>query len=755
MSEADYYNDFFLTDDEEDTELREHSSSLPIEAQVRGEVLRVVFSNEQNSYAVLKMRGLGSSPPEFTMVGTLGGLQEGQEVEAQGRWELHPVHGRQFQVQSCQAVLPTSEAGIMRYLASGVLPGIGKVYAKRIVKKFGSETLKILDNYTSRLAEVPGIGKKRIAGIRQAWQEQGLQRESMIFLQGLGISPIYAQKIIKFYGVNAAAEVVRRNPYRLASDIDGIGFLSADRIASAMDIEKESPLRLSAGVVYTLNELAARGNVCYPQVLLLKETAKMLRVSDEAAAKGLQIALAENQVSALSLPDPDWPSPFIYLRWLRQAEEELTEALQLLLNTALPQLHVPWARMSTQAMHLNREQQQAVHWALHYGCSIITGGPGVGKTTVVSTLVQAAKLLRLKVCLAAPTGRAAMRMSEASNIEAMTIHRLLKWDPARRNFYYGVENKLDCHMLIIDEVSMLDMSLAASLFRALQPGTRVVLVGDKDQLPSVGPGTVLRDLINCRRIPVTYLTKIYRQKQGSRIILNAHAVNRGQSPDLRSSGSNLLEDFYWIEQDEPQKVATLICRLVSERIPQAFGYDPIRDAQVLSPMRKGEAGVLALNVLLQEKLNPPDAAEKPELRLGNRVFRLGDKVMQTTNNYNKTVFNGELGRISRMDSETFSVLYDDKEVEYKNHEADQLILAYASTVHKSQGCEFPAVVMPLLTQHYVMLQRNLLYTGMTRAKKLLILIGSRKALEIAVANNVPLQRISLLEKRLSWQPINL
>lgn len=748
MSEADYYNDFFLADDDEALELHERPGSLPIDAQVRGEVLRVVYANEQNSYAVLRMRGLGSSPPQFTMTGILGGLQEGQEVEAQGRWELHPEHGRQFQVQSCQAVLPTSEQGIMRYLASGVLPGIGKVYAKRIVKTFGAETLKILDNYSSRLAEVPGIGEKRIADIRQAWQEQSQQRQNMIFLQGLGISPAYARKIISFYGENAAVAVLQQNPYRLASDIDGIGFLSADRIAGEMGIEKESPLRLSAGVVYTLGELAARGNVCYPRALLLKEAARVLRAPDEAVAKGLQTALDENKLTELNVPDPNLLSPFIYLRRLLQAEEELSESLRLLLAAPLPQLQVPWERMSLQNIRLNREQQQALHWALYYGCSIITGGPGVGKTTVVSSLVQAARLLGLKTSLAAPTGRAAKRMSEASKADAMTIHRLLKWEPAKRAFYYGEENKLDCQLLIVDEVSMLDVNLACSLFRALRPGTRLVLVGDKDQLPSVGPGSVLKDLINCGRIPVTFLTEIYRQKQGSRIILNAHAVNRGQSLDLRSPTGDLLGDFYWIEQDDPQKVAELICLLLSERIPRSFGYDAMRDMQVLSPMRKGAAGVLALNTLLQEKLNPPDPAEKPELRLGNHLFRLGDKVMQTANNYDKSVFNGEMGRISRMGSESFSVLYEHVEVDYLNHEAEQLFLAYASTVHKSQGSEFPVVVMPVLTQHYVMLQRNLLYTGMTRAKKLLILIGSRKALEIAIANNTPQQRISLLEKRI-------
>ncbi|MFA6929412.1 MAG: ATP-dependent RecD-like DNA helicase [Lentisphaeria bacterium] len=749
MTEQNSYNDFFADDDEKLSVNESSYGSLPIDARVAGEVLRIVYSNSDNSYSVIKMRSSNPRLADITLVGMLAGLQEGQDIEAEGRWECHPEHGRQFRVQSFKGILPATEKGITRYLASGVLPGVGTVYAERIVKKFGTETLNVLDNYSERLSEIPGIGKKRITEIRKAWHEQNQHRETLIFFQGLGITPAYANRIMNRYSAVGAPQIVRNNPYRLAADIDGIGFLTADRIAGQLGIEKDNPLRLCAGIVHTLEELANRGNVCYPQVLLVHEAIRILDVSEAASQNGLEIALSENKVCAVSFPDPDLASPFIYLRRLKQAEEELAEAVNLLLRTPLAPAAVPWQRLGNDYQRLNEKQKQAVHWALQYGCSLVTGGPGVGKTTVIATLVRAGQLLRLKISLAAPTGRAAKRMTEATGFEASTIHRLLKWEPDQRAFYYGPEHKLPCQLLVVDEISMLDVSLANSLFRAISPGTRLVLVGDKDQLPSVGPGTVLQDFIHCRRIPVTELTEIYRQGEGSRIIVNAHAVNQGHSPDLRPVPTGSQADFYWIEQDEPEKAAELISRMVAERIPNAFGFDPMTEIQVLSPMRKGACGILALNNLLQEVLNPADSVEKPEFIFGNRLFRLGDRVMQTSNNYDKGVFNGEMGRISAMDSTSFSVLFEQGDTHYQQNEADQITLAYAVTVHKSQGSEFPVVVLPVLTQHYVMLQRNLIYTGMTRAKKLLIMIGTRKALEIAIANNTPMRRLSLLDRRLA------
>ncbi|NLZ63568.1 MAG: ATP-dependent RecD-like DNA helicase [Lentisphaerae bacterium] len=748
MPEQNHYQDFFLDAAAEPEEIRESTRNLPIEARVHGEVLRIVYSNPENSYAVVKLRSSSPRHAEITLVGLLHGLQEGQEIEAEGRWELHREHGRQFKVESFRAVLPTTPEGIKKFLASGILPGIGETYAERIVQTFGKDTLHILDNFSERLHEVPGIGKKRLADIRKAWKENSSNRETMIFLQGLGISAAYCQRIINKYSAISAPEIVRQNPYRLATDIDGIGFLTADRIARQLGIEANHPLRLCAGVIYTLEELASRGNVCYPALLLETEAAKILGVERPEAQAGLQTALQENKVLAQDVTGPEMPSRFIYLRRLKIAELELAEALKLLLRQA-PVTQLPrdqsWMR---EFARLNEKQRQAVAWALQCPCSIVTGGPGVGKTTVVAAMVAAAKVMRWKISLAAPTGRAAKRLSEATGMEAATIHRLLKWEVESKSFYYGPEHKLPCDILVIDEISMLDITLGASLFRAIAPGTRVVLVGDKDQLPSVGPGAVLHDLVNCKQIPVTFLTEIYRQSGDSRIIVNAHAVNQGRMPDLRPTPTGRLADFYWLEQDDPDTAADWLTRMVVERIPKAFGFDPMTEIQVLSPMHKGVCGIQALNSRLQEALNPSRNGKIPELVSGGRVFRLGDRVMQTANNYDKGVFNGEMGRISCLNKNSFSVIFDQTEVNYDLSEADQLVLSYAVTVHKSQGSEFPVIILPVLTQHYVMLQRNLIYTGMTRARKLLIMIGSHKALEIAVRNNAPMRRLSLLAQRL-------
>lgn len=743
----DFYKDFFKKSAKKRAKPTLVNQRSLVDGKVSGEVLRIVFTNSDNSYSVIKILSNSSPQQELVLVGMLAGLLEGQEIEADGRWEQHADYGWQFRVESFKCILPVTAKGIYKYLSSGVLPGIGKAYAERIVRKFGKDTLNILDNYSERLKEVPGIGKKRIADIRKSWQEQSMQRQNMIFLQGLGISPAYAVRIINRYGA-ASAELVKNNPYRLASEIDGIGFLTADRIATQLQIEKHSPLRLCAGIVYTLDELSNRGNVCYPQDWLIKEAAEILGVADEQAKNGLQTALDENKVQAFHSVSGTHSYTYIYLRRLKFAEDNLIESLRILLQFSVPAISVNLERLGGSYQQLNEAQWQAVHWAMQYPCTLITGGPGVGKTTVVSAIVRAGKAAGLNISLAAPTGRAAKRMSEATGFEATTIHRLLKWEVESRSFYYGEDHKLPCDMLIVDEVSMLDIFLADSLFCAINPGTRVILVGDKDQLPSVGPGTVLQDLINCRLLPVTFLTEIFRQKQGSRIIVNAHAVNQGSFPDLKSVDKNSLADFYWIEQEDPEKINSIIVRLISERIPKVFRFDPINDVQILSPMRKGNMGITALNELLQEVLNPAQELEKPEFYLANRVYRLGDKVMQTSNNYDKSVFNGEMGIISSINKDDFSVLFDQGDVNYLKAEADQLTHAYAVTVHKSQGSEFPVVIMPVLTQHFVMLQRNLIYTGMTRAKKLLIMIGTKNAMGIAVRNNAPMKRVSLLENRL-------
>lgn len=715
----------------------------PVEKSLRGEVLRVVFASDDGEYVVLRLRAADLA--EYTLIGALGGLLEGQEIEAKGRWETHKDHGRQFRVSEFRAVLPTTEEGIRRYLASGLIHGIGSKYAERIVAHFGGETLTILDKYSERLKEVPGIGKKRIAQIRSAWQQQSDQRDTTVFLQGLGLTPAYCARIIARYGV-ASAEVVRRNPYQLAEEVHGIAFLTADRIARSLGIGPEDLKRLAAGVVYVQERLANRGHTCYPRESLLAEAAEILDVAPARVSEGLERALMNGSVVA-DTPDGQKGDPLIYLRRLWTAERELAASVKRLLEAPGAAIEVPQEALGRGFQRLNDAQARAVITAFRSGLSIITGGPGVGKTTVVGEIVETARRMGGHILLAAPTGRAAKRMSEATHLEAKTVHRLLRWDPATGSFQYNRERPLHCHFLILDEVSMLDVSLANDLFCAIAPGTRVLLVGDQDQLPSVGPGAVLHDLMASRRIPVTHLTEIYRQDEHSRIVTNAHAANRGEMPDLRPVPSSQLADFYWIEQDEPEHVSELIGRMLTERIPKRFGLDPMRDIQVLAPMNRGTCGAFSLNDMLQHALNP---GPKPEFSFGERRFRSGDRVMQTVNNYDKGVFNGELGRIVGIDrgTKTFRVAFDSAAVEYEWHEADQIRLAYAVTVHKSQGSEFPCVVVPLLTQHYMMLQRNLVYTAMTRAKKLLVMIGTRRALGIAVRNDRPMMRCTRLALRL-------
>jgi exodeoxyribonuclease V alpha subunit len=571
-----------------------------LEHTVRGEVLRILFASQDGQYSVLKL--LEDGCKEQTLVGPLTGLMEGQEIEAVGRWETHKDHGRQLRVREFRAVLPSSEEGIRRYLASGLIPGIGPKYAERIVERFGTDTLRILDHYSERLREVPGIGKKRIEEIRTAWHEHAGQRDVLVFLQGLGISSAFCARILNQYGAGAA-EVVRRSPYQLAAEVRGIGFLSADRIAGKLGIAKDDPRRLAAGVVHVLDQLAQAGHVCYPKEQLLVEAARTLDVTPEATQEGLTRAeLAGQVVEIISQADP--PGTFVYRQTLLAAEQGLAEALGVLFLSPLPAVKVPAHALGEGFERLNEAQKQAVARAFRSPVSIITGGPGVGKTTVIGQIVAIAEHLNLSISLAAPTGRAAKRMAETSSLAAQTIHRLLKWDAQSHSFQHDPDRPLPCRLLVVDEVSMLDVSLACSLFRAIAAGTRVVLVGDRDQLPSVGPGSVLHDLIASERIPVTELTEIYRQSETGRIIANAHAVNHGAMPDTSPVPRGQPADFYWIEKDSPEEVADLIVRMVAERIPHSFGFNPMEDVQVLAPMRRGSCGTQSLNEQLQDALNP-------------------------------------------------------------------------------------------------------------------------------------------------------
>jgi exodeoxyribonuclease V alpha subunit len=720
-------------------------SATPGEDRISGEVLRIVFANDEGTYVVLRLRDAAGQ--EQTLVGPFGTVLDGQDVEAWGQWENHREHGRQFRAVRFRTLQPTTEEGIRRYLASGVLPGVGAVYAERIVRHFGARTLDVLDGSPERLRDVPGLGRKRIAQIIEAWARASTERDIHVYLQGLGVGTGFCQRIVRQYGA-ATPEVVRQNPYRLAAEVQGIGFLSADRIAQGLGVQRDSPLRLEAGVVHVLSQLAEQqGHTCCPRPLLLEEAARVLGVDAEAAAIGLQRALTDGGAVADAGVGSDG-EPAVYTRPLHAAESGLAKDLAAHLDSPLADLQNPPPGALVFDPRLNPEQRTAVERAFRERISIITGGPGVGKTTVISEIVAQARRLRRSVLLAAPTGRAAKRMAESCGIEAKTIHRLLCWDPSTGRFAFNERNRLRGDLLVVDEVSMLDVELASHLFRAVPWRTRVVLVGDRDQLPSVGPGAVLHDLIACRRIPATHLTRIYRQDEHSRIVTNAHAVNRGEMPDLRALPNGVHGDFYWIDQEDPERVAEVIARLVSERIPATFRLNPMTDIQVLAPMNKGNCGAHALNERLQRTLN---GRPRPEFRAGERLFRVGDRIMQVANNYDKGVFNGEMGQIVDVDAgrKCFSAQFDVGTVDYGWHEAEQVRLAYAVTVHKSQGCEFPAVIVPLLSQHFVMLQRNLVYTAMTRARKLLVMVGTRKALAIAVRNDRPALRYTRLAERLA------
>ena len=705
----------------------------------------MVFESGDEAYSVFRI--LDPQGVEHTAAGPVMGVYAGQGIEITGSWETHKEHGRQFRVREYKFTLPATEEGLKRYLASGVVPGIGPKTAEAIVGRFGLKALEVLDRYSSRLKEIPGLGKKKIEAIRKAWQEHAEKKEIHIFLQGLGITPAYCARIIKTYGDNAA-EAVRENPYALADDINGIGFLMADKVASNLGIGHKDIRRLKAGILYALNRLSQGGHSCCPEENFIKYSCDLLGVEDSDARAGLDEAVSENK--AFIDEDAEPGTRMIYDRAMFKAETELPLLLDRI--AAAPR---HYGQRLSKAPHpregsasLSEKQLSAVDAVGRNALTIITGGPGVGKTTVVGEIVRRAFATKTKVYLCAPTGRAAKRLSESSGLGAMTIHRMLKWEPVEKKFIHGAENPLKCGLLIVDEVSMLDLPLSVCLFRALRPGTTVVLVGDADQLPSVGPGRVLNDLIDSGIFHVTKLTEIFRQGAGSRIILNAHAVNHGKMPELPAKDSRSeLSDFYWVEQEDPEKVVDIIRKMIVERIPARFGFDPLSEIQVLTPMNRGNCGTSAINKLLQESLND---GHKIGFKSGERIFKSGDKVMQIRNNYDKNVFNGDMGRIVNIDhnSSSFTVAYDSSRVLYEFSDADEIVHSYAITVHKSQGSEFPAVIVPILTQHYMMLRRKLLYTAMTRARKLLVLIGSRKAVGMAVRNSAEEPRFSMLIERL-------
>ena len=703
--------------------------------KLSGEITRILFVNPDNQYCVVNI--LTSDCRNEIMCGTGIGLSVGVFVEGSGRWFEHPEYGRQFKADIIAAVLPESKLGLKRFLASGAIPGIGEKTAAAIVDYFGDQTVDILTNHPNRLREIPKMGMKKLALIREAWKKYGDRRKAAVFLHGLGITPAYCARLFRKYGDNAA-QIVRSNPYRLAQDVDGIGFARADQIAASLGIAPDSPERLCAGAVFALESQTQHGHCCYPLENLQNEIAELLKITPVEALQAVAYAIDKHRIVV--------EDNMAYLPYLLKYECELPQHLRRLTRLKKFASQVMKKVPPRNNLKLSDEQLAAVEAVSNNSLVIITGGPGVGKTTVLGEIVRRAKRANLRLALAAPTGRAAKRLSEAAGEQAKTLHRLLGYEPENNAFSYDQEKPLECDILLVDEISMLDLPLALALFRAVRSGATLVLIGDADQLPSVGPGRVLADLLTAGEFfTVCRLTKIFRQSSESLIITNAHRVNQGTLPQP-GANSDEVKDFYWIDQDDPQLALNTVEKLL-KRIPERFGYDPVDAVQILTPMNRGLCGTTALNVEIQKQLNPGD---KDSLEVGERIFKLDDKVMQVSNNYDKNVFNGDMGIIRYVNTRerVIAVRFDNERlIKYTSDEFNELVHAYAVTVHKSQGCEFPVVILTMLSQHYMMLGRNLLYTAMTRAKKLLIIVGSRKALEMAVANyRVEVRYTKLVER---------
>lgn len=704
--------------------------------KLRCVVERITYQNPENGYSVMRVKVKGYDEL-VTLVGNLLEVPAGSVLLCEGDWKVDKRYGSQFVAQTWEEVMPATLYGIEKYLGSGLVKGIGPKFAQLIVSRFGLDTIEIIETDIKRLYEVPGIGQKRVDKIAESWEKQKDIKNVMLFLQGYGVSTAYAAKIYRQYG-KESIDTVKTNPYKLADDIWGIGFKTADTIASKMGYEKNDLRRLKSGVTYTLSHMAEEGNVYAEEEQLVKSAIELLD-ADEAPVRQ---AISEMLQSEDLIADAEaiYMPPFYYAEvGTANRLNKLMDCVEGSLFNIIPDISV----ISKQTgVEYDEVQAEAIREAASSKVMVLTGGPGTGKTTTTQGIIAALKAMGLRILLAAPTGRAAKRMSEATGMEAKTIHRLLEYNP-QDGYKRNDDNPLEGDALIVDECSMIDLLLMNNLMKAIPAGMRLVLVGDIDQLPSVGAGNVLRDIIDSNIIPVIRLTRIFRQAQESRIVMSAHAINKGVFPDT-SNGKNT--DFFFIQQEDPEQAVDTIVKLVKERLPNAYKR-PTSDIQVLTPMQRGVVGAANLNMALQTVLNPGQVS----LNRSGYSFRQGDRVMQLRNNYDKEVFNGDLGYIERVDMEdrTLFVCFDGRTVEYDVSELDELTLAYATTIHKSQGSEYPIVVMPVLMTHYVMLQRNLIYTGITRAKKICVLVGTKKALSFAIRNLSVLKRNTKLKERLN------
>lgn len=724
------------------------SSQIEIEGQIEG----ITYSNEETGYTVARLLVEGYRAP-VTVVGYMIAPAPGEILQISGNWTHHPRFGRQIKIKNHRVKVPATARGIKKYLGSGLIRGIGPVMASRIVTRFGEKTLEVIQNRTDDLAEIEGIGPKRVEMIRKAWEDQKEIRDVMIFLQSHGVGSGFATRIFKQYGHDSLS-VLHQNPYRLASDVHGIGFNTADRIAEKLGFEKSAPVRAEAGILYIMDRLAEEGHVYFPYDLFVEKCVEILKVDKEILRRAFDRIVHEKKIITedlhkdLAESRPD--SRAVYLPRFYVSETGIAESMSMLMSgrKIIRKVHdenaVTWAQEKI-GLRLAQAQVEAVKRAVSDKIMVITGGPGTGKTTIIKAVLNIYRKLGAKILLAAPTGRASKRMSEATGYPAKTIHRMLEFSIQKGGFQKDRNHPLDADVLILDEVSMIDTILMHHLLKAVPERASLILVGDVDQLPSVGAGNVLGDIIRSGVFPVVKLNEIFRQAGKSKIIVNAHKINNGIIPELKQANDD-LGDFYFIEQEDPDQVLPLITELVSKRIPTRFNLDPVDHIQVLSPMHKGTVGTGNLNDIMQEVLN----SSTEMLVRGDRKLKLHDKVMQIRNNYEKQIFNGDIGRITAIDPENqkVTVNFDHFPVDYDYSELDEIMLAYAISVHKSQGSEYPAVILTVLSQHYVLLQRNLIYTAVTRGKRLVVIVGSKKALSMGIKNDRTQKRYTHLEERL-------